>query len=79
MDPHQASAPLSAADQARLDTFAVEIAEDALGAFQEEGGGQLAYRPGPRHNHPSRRTVVRLPLRRGWARDYLPYQAPAPD
>jgi hypothetical protein len=39
MDPHQASAPLSAADQARLDTFAVEIAEDALGAFQEEGEG----------------------------------------
>ena len=39
MDPHQASAPLSAADQARLDTFAVEIAEDALGPFQEEGEG----------------------------------------
>jgi hypothetical protein len=38
MDFHQAA--LSAVDQARFDTFAVELAEDALGAFLEEGEGR---------------------------------------
>ena len=52
---------LSPKDQERLDTFAVEIAEERFGPFEEEGEGdwRLVFRS--QHPHPSRRDSLQLP------------------